>query len=455
MAKYPGELLLIDDEERLRHVLGRVLELEGYHVRQAATAHAGLEMLQQHAQDVWVVLSDVKLPDDHGLNVLQKVKQKYPQAEVILMTAYGTIQDGVTAMKMGAFDYLTKGDSDDQLLVVVERAMEKVSLQRRIQELEKQVGVKYSLDSILGNSPALLQAKDLTAKVAPTDSTVLLEGETGTGKELFAQAIHQASSRRGKPFMALNCSAFPKDLLESELFGYRKGAFTGAMTDKKGLLEEAHTGTLFLDEVGEMPAELQAKFLRVLETQTFTKLGDTKPIQVNFRLVAATNRDMAAEAEAGHFRPDLYYRLSVFKVRVPTLRERKEDIPTLAKHFLQVFAAKLNPRLQHLSPEFVQKLQAYPWKGNIRELKNVLERAVILAEGDTLTPDFLPAEFWSLNTVAGAVESDTALSTVEKNHIRKILAQTSGNKTETARLLHIGLTTLYRKIQEYGLGEVH
>ncbi|QCR21802.1 sigma-54 dependent transcriptional regulator [Pontibacter sp. SGAir0037] len=444
-------LLLIDDENNLRQVLARVLELEGYHVWQARTAREGCELLESHSDEVEVVLSDVKLPDDNGLNILRKVKEKYPLPEVILMTAYGTIQDGVNAMKLGAFDYITKGDNDEQLLVTVARAADKARLRKRVAELEKQVEPKNTLDTIIGHTPALKQAKELTARVAVTDATVLLEGETGVGKELFAQAIHSTSPRRSKPFVAVNCSAFPKDLLESEIFGYKKGAFTGAIADKKGLFEEANGGTMFLDEIGEMPPELQAKFLRVLETQTFTKLGDTKPVRINVRLVAATNRDLKAEAEAGHFRYDLYYRLSVFKIRVPTLRERQADIPLLAHHFLQLYNVKMNRRLQGMSEEFMQKLKSYPWKGNIRELKNVIERAVILADEDTLTPEHMPAEFWTAAPSPEAAESDTSLSTIERNHILRILEQCGGNKTEAARRLHIGLTTLYRKLQEYGL----
>lgn len=444
-------LLLIDDEHNLRQVLARVLELEGYQVLQAKNAREGFELLESHADEVEVVLSDVKLPDDNGLNILRKIKEKHHLPEVVLMTAFGTIHDGVNAMKLGAFDYLTKGDNDEQLIVTVARAAEKARLRKRVVELEKQVGAKSNLNTIIGHTSVLKQAKELTARVAATESTVLLEGETGVGKELFAQAIHSSSPRQGKPFVAINCSAFPKDLLESEIFGYKKGAFTGAVVDKKGLFEEANGGTLFLDEVGEMPAELQAKFLRVLETQIFTKLGDTKPLKVSVRIVAATNRDLQAEAEAEHFRPDLYYRLSVFKIRVPTLRERQADIPLLAQHFLQLYNAKMNRRLQGMSEEFMQKLKSYPWKGNIRELKNVIERAVILADEDLLTPEHLPAEFWTAAPSPEAAESDTSLATVERNHILKMLEQSGGNKTEAARRLHIGLTTLYRKLQEYGL----
>ncbi len=272
-----GTLLIIDDEARLRQLLAQVLTLEGYTVLQAPNAAQGLELLRQHANDVLLVLSDVKLPDANGVDLLPRFKAAAPDAEVVLLTAFGTIPDGVKAMKLGAFDYLTKGDFEQQLVVVVDRAAEKARLRQRVTELERRVGQQYRFESMIGDSVELKRVQKLAQQVAPTDSTVLLEGPTGSGKELFAQAIHQASGRRGKAFVAVNCSAFPKDLLESELFGYKKGAFTGALTDKKGLLEEAHGGTLFLDEIGELELNVQAKFLRVLESQSFTKLGDTKP----------------------------------------------------------------------------------------------------------------------------------------------------------------------------------
>ncbi|RDC65816.1 sigma-54-dependent transcriptional regulator [Adhaeribacter pallidiroseus] len=444
-----GNILIIDDEDKLRGLLARIIGLEGYQVFEAPTGKAGLRLLEK--EPIQLVLSDVKLPDSNGIELTAKIKTLYPAVEIIVLTAYGTISDGVTAMKNGAFDYLIKGDDNDKIIPLVSRAMEKAALQQRVLELEKQVSKQYSFDTILGHSTAIKQAKDLADRVAPTDSTVLLEGETGSGKELFAQAIHGGSSRNTKPFVAVNCSAFPKDLLESEIFGYRKGAFSGALTDKKGLFEEANGGTLFLDEIGELPLELQAKFLRVLESQTFTKLGDTKPVQVNVRMVAATNRNLQQEAAAGHFRLDLYYRLSSFKITVPPLRVRKTDIPEIATFFMHRYAAKLTRRINKMDAAFVQKLQEYAWQGNIRELKNVIERAVILADSDTLTLPLLPPEFQQYTPLPAAELSETALSTMERNHIFKILQQTQGNKTETARLLHIGLTTLYRKIQEYNL----
>ena len=446
-----GTLLLIDDEARLRQLLAQVLELEGYTVLQAPDAYRGLALLTQHAAEVLVVLSDVKLPDGHGVELLPRYRAAAPLAEVVLLTAFGTIPDGVKAMKLGAFDYLTKGDFEQQLVVVVERAAEKARLQRRVAELEKRVGQRHSFESMVGEAPALRRAQHLARQVAPTDSTVLLEGPTGSGKELFAQALHEASGRKSKPFVAVNCSAFPKDLLESELFGYKKGAFTGALTDKKGLLEEASGGTLFLDEIGELELNVQAKFLRVLEMQQFTKLGDTKPTSVMVRLVAATNRNLKQEAAEGRFRPDLYYRLSVFTILVPSLKERATDVPLLAGFFLQHFAARLAKRLPGLAPDTVAALQAYPWPGNVRELKNVLERAAILAPaGELLALEYLPEEFQS-GTRPVFLADDESLRALEARHIRRLMEELGGGKPEVARRLGIGLTTLYRKLQEYGL----
>jgi DNA-binding NtrC family response regulator len=446
-------LLLIEDETHLRKLLARVLELEGYTVLQEANAQRGLEALRQHATDVLVVLSDVKLPDGNGLDLLPRYKAAAPLAEVILFTAYATVADGVQAMKAGAFDYLTKGGSDDQLLVVLERASEKARLQQRVQALEKQVGQPVSFAAMLGSAPALVAAKTLAERVAPTDTTVLLEGSTGAGKELFAQAIHQASLRASKPFVAVNCSAFPKDLLESALFGHRQGAFTGALSDQKGVLEEAKGGTLFLDEIGELDLGSQAKLLRVLETRQYMRVGDTKPRTADVRVVAATNRRLRQEAAAGHFREDLYFRLAVVTVAVPALSARREDIDQLARYFTQEFATKLRKRIKGLTPEALRRLRHYPWPGNVRELKNVLERAVLLCD-DEIGPECLPAEFEPApadGAEASQPDDGRRLTSVEKRHIRQILNEVGGNKTEAARQLGIGLTTLYRKIQEYGL----
>ena len=449
-----GLILLIDDEELLRQAIARTLELEGYTVLQAPDAYRGVALLREHADEVGVVLSDVKLPDGRGLDLLPRYKALAPLAEVVLLTAYGTIADGVQAMKTGAFDYLTKSDADEQLVVVVERAAEKAQLQRRVADLEKKVGAQYSFEALLGRAPALEQAKKTAQQAAPTEATVLLTGPTGAGKELFAQAIHHASPRRSKPFVAFNCSAFPKELLESELFGYKKGAFTGANGDKKGLFEEANGGTLFLDEVGELALEAQAKLLRALEVREFTKLGDTRPTRVNVRLLAATNRNLKHESEAGHFRADLYYRLSVVELVVPPLSARLTDVPVLVQHFTQYFGAKLRQKPLQISPEAMQALMSYAWPGNIRELKNVVERASILTPpGQPLAPDDLPAEIQVAAPRPSSATSDDprTLRNAERLHVQRILQESSGNKAEAARVLGIAHTTLYRKIQEYGL----
>lgn len=447
-SKPLAHILVIDDEAALRSLLARILRLEGYTVDEAGTAREGLRRLEQG--EFQVVLCDVKLPDGNGVELVGTIKKQHPNVEVILLTAYGNIPDGVQAIKNGAFDYLTKGDDQERILPLVSRALEKARLRQRILHLEKQVGHKFSFEHIIGHSHALKQAVELARRVAPTDATVLLTGETGTGKEVFAQAIHHASPHREQPFVAVNCSALGKEILESELFGHRAGSFTGAVRDKKGLFEEANHGTLFLDEIGEMPPDLQAKLLRVLETGEFLKVGDTKPTRVQVRVIAATNRDLLAESEAGHFRQDLYYRLSVFTIHLPPLRDRRDDIPALAGHFVQLFALKMNRRTPPaLSASFLERLQNYPWKGNIRELRNVLERALILCDGDTLEPAFLPSDFQA--HPGSDIGSDFSLAAAESRQIRQVLEQTGGNKTEAARLLGIGISTLYRKLEEYGM----
>jgi two-component system NtrC family response regulator len=439
-------VLIIDDEIKLSQLLARILQLEGYTVWQAPTAKEGLKVLQQ--EDILVVISDVKLPDASGIQLVQSIKEKKPYAEVICLTAYGTIQDGVTAIKNGAFDYITKGDDNDRILPLVSKATEKAQVQFKLYQLEHKLISQHSFSSILGKSKAITQATDLARRVSVTDTTVLLLGETGTGKEVFAQAIHYNSTRKQKNFVALNCSAFSAELLESELFGYKAGAFTSAAKDKKGLIEEADGGTLFLDEVGEMNIDLQAKLLRVLEAGEFIKLGQTKTQKVNLRIIAATNRSLEQEVEKGTFRRDLFYRLSTFTITLPSLNERGEDIPMLAEHYLKEFSAKTNQKVKEIAPDFMRQLSTHQWKGNIRELKNIIERAVIIADGNMLTPDLLPFEFTANQSVHNGVFE---LSLVEKQHISNVLRYTKGNKTESARLLNIGLTTLYRKIEEYQL----
>jgi two-component system NtrC family response regulator len=444
-----GRLLVIDDEERLRKLLARILQLEGYEVLEAATAKEGLRWLENEVVDV--VISDVKLPDINGIELTRNIKAAHPAVEIIVLTAYGTINDGVTAIKSGAFDYITKGDDNEKIIPLVSKAMDKAILQRRVLELENKLNLKFGFERIIGTSAGIAAAIKLAQRVAGADTTVLLLGETGTGKEVFAEAIHQASPRNTKPFVAINCSAFSKELLESELFGHKTGSFTGATKDKKGLFEEANGGTIFLDEIGELDHDLQAKLLRVLESQQFIKIGDTKTTQVSVRILAATNRDLQEEAAKGNFRSDLFYRLSVFQIVLPPMRERKKDIGPLAISFIQLFAAKVNKQITGYTDDFLKKLEAYNWPGNIRELKNVIERAVILCDSNELDASLLPYEFADTAAKTSNPVSAFDLSSIEKLHIQRVLNHTHGNRAEAARLLNIGVATLYRKLKEYGL----
>lgn len=441
-----GNILLIDDEEGLRKLLSRIIGLEGFKVEEAGTLKAALDVLKR--KEIDVILCDVKLPDGNGVDFIKEAKAKCPLSEIILLTAYGNIPDGVKAIKNGGFDYITKGNDNDRIVPLLYQAMDKVTAQKRSAIKIKDKGA-YSFDDIIGHSVIIQQAINLAKKIAPTDTNVLLLGETGTGKEIFANAIHSGSKRSDKPFIAINCSAFAKDLLEGELFGHKAGAYTGATKDKKGLIELADEGTLFLDEIGEMNIELQAKLLRVIENTEFIKLGDTKTTKVNIRIIAATNRDLSESIEHGEFREDLYYRLNVFSIELPSLRSRKQDIPVLANYFLSLFCGKGDKQLQ-LSKEALSLLQQHAWKGNTRELRNVLERASILAEGLEILPEHLPYEIQKQDITN---TNNLSLASVEKNHIQKVLLHTNGNKTKTAEYLGIGLTTLYRKMEEYHISK--
>ena len=446
-----SKILVVDDEVQIRTLLSRMLELEGYEVCQAGDCRTALKQLEFQSPDV--VLCDVFLPDGNGVDLVSSVKKTTPNVEIILLTAHGNIPDGVQAIKNGAFDYITKGDDNNKIIPLVSRAVEKARMNVRLEKLEKKVGHTYSFDSVLGDSKALKDAVSLARKVSGTDVPVLLTGETGTGTEVFAQAIHYNSKRAKQNFVAVNCSSFSKELLESEMFGHKAGSFTGALKDKKGLFEEADNGTIFLDEIGEMAFELQAKLLRILETGEYIKIGDTKPTRVNVRVVAATNRNLPEEITAGRFREDLFYRLSVFQIHLPPLRERAGDVRILAKAFVKDFSVRLARPVTEITPAFLEALEQQPWKGNIRELRNVIERSLIVCESERLDVADLPLDIQNTHyeqsdeTTPGSFE----LSAMERRHIARVLEYTKGNKTEAARLLKIGLTTLYRKIEEYGV----
>ncbi len=440
-------VLIIDDEEQLRKLLGRIIGLEGFAVKEASTLKAGIAQLQLLQPEV--ILCDVRLPDGNGVDFVSFVKKEYPGTEIILLTAFGNIPDGISAIKKGAFDYLVKGNDNDRIIPLLHQAVEHAEKNRK-NAIKFELTGKYSFDTIIGQSPRIQASINLARRIASNDSTVLLLGETGSGKEVFANAIHQNSKRKTQPFIALNCSAFAKDLLEGELFGHKAGAFTGAAKDKKGLIEMAGGGTLFLDEIGELHIDLQAKLLRVLENGQFIKLGDTKVSTANVRIIAATNRDLATEAAEGRFREDLYYRLNVFTIPLPPLRERAEDIPLLAGMFLQQLAQKNDVEVPTISPEAMSLLKKYSWKGNIRELKNVLERAIVLQDDQLILPEHLP---YDIQQYSGTSSTAMSLAAVEQQHIRKILQATHWNKTRAARLLEIGLATLYRKMEEYHISQ--
>ncbi len=444
-----SKILIVDDEIQIRTLLSRMMQLEGYEVCHAADYQSAVRQLELLQPDV--VLCDVFLPDGNGVDLVLTIKKMAPNVEVILLTAHGNIPDGVQAIKNGAFDYITKGDDNNKIIPLISRAVEKAHLNSRIDKLEKKLGHVYSFNSIIGESKLLIDSVSLAQKVAVTDVPVLLTGETGTGKEVFAQAIHYGSKRAKQSFVAVNCSSFSKELLESEMFGHKAGSFTGALKDKKGLFEEANNGTIFLDEIGEMAFELQAKLLRILETGEYIKIGDTKTTRVNVRIIAATNRNLPEEIAANHFREDLFYRLSVFQIHLPALRERVGDIRLLAEAFIDNFAPQLSREISTIDAGYLEALEKQSWKGNIRELRNVIERSLIVCEGKRLGVEDLPIELQDTHYESSEDGSPCSfeLSAMERRHITRVLEYTKGNKTEAARLLKIGLTTLYRKIEEY------
>lgn len=442
-------ILIIDDEPVIRRLLSKMMELEGYEVWQAADRESGMRMVKQHQPHV--VLCDVFLPDGNGVDMIESIRKALPNGEVILLTAHGNIEDGVQAIKAGAFDYITKGNDNIRIIPIVSRAMQAVNNRLSLEQTNlSTTATKTTFDNIIGRSATLQQCIRQAEKVAKTDIAVLICGETGTGKEVFAESIHHASARSKGEFMAINCAAFSNDLLESELFGYKPGAFTGATQEKKGLVEVANGGTLFLDEIGEMAMPLQAKLLRVLESGDYIKLGDTRTSHTDVRIISATNRNLRQEIERGNFREDLFYRLSVFEITLPPLRERIGDIDIMAQHFIEKFCSQQGKAPMAMTKEFRNAINRAPWHGNIRELRNVIERGVTVCD-EELTLHDLPLELQ--RSASSEHDSPDALdmASIEKRHIIRVLQSTNGNKTETAKLLKIGITTLYRKIEEYAI----
>ncbi|MBI4638119.1 MAG: sigma-54-dependent Fis family transcriptional regulator [Candidatus Rokubacteria bacterium] len=441
-------LLIADDDPGLRESLERTLTREGYHVVLASDGRSALERLQAGGVDL--VLTDLKMPGLTGIEVLHAVKAIVPDVDVILLTAFGTVEEAVRAMKDGAYDFVTKPFQRAQLLRLIRQALERRELIQQNRALQRRLEDLLQQGAIIGGSPAFRRMMTLIEQVADSSATVLIQGESGTGKELVAQTIHQRSARRNGPFVAVNCAALPETLLESELFGYEKGAFTGAAGRKEGRFELADGGTLFLDEVSDLSTITQPKILRVLQEGEFERLGGTRTLRVDVRVVTATNQDLAQMVREKRFREDLYYRLNVITITVPPLRERREDIRVLAQHFLRVYAAKNNRKLEGLTDEAIQRLEGYAWPGNVRELENVIERGVVLAQGSLMDVTDLPEEVAGATPLPEGVLSvriGTPLAEVEQRLLEETLRVTKGNKTLTAKLLGIDPRTVSRKLE--------
>jgi DNA-binding NtrC family response regulator len=456
-------ILLVEDKDSLRAMLRHALEAHGHSVLEARDEPEAIRALRTARPGV--VLSDLRLPAGDGFGVLRAAKELDPELPVVVMTAYSTIQDAVKAIKEGALDFLAKPVDPDHLLLMVERALSQRRMATENILLKEELASRRGAPQIIGEDPKLKQVTISLHRAAATDATVLLEGESGTGKELFARALHALSPRADGPFVAINCAAIPETLLETELFGHEKGAFTGASARKPGKFEMAHRGTLFLDEIGDLPLSLQAKILRALEEKRFERLGGTVSLQVDVRVVAATNRHLKAAVAARQFREDLYFRLSVFPITIPPLRERPDDILMLAKHFIERFSRDLKKKPLTLAQSAIQELQAYGWPGNVRELQNCIERAVILTEGDTIHArhlnlsfrDAVPAaagdDHWAAIDLSGtlAEASRRVLTEVERRKIEQTLKETSGDRGRTAEILQVSYKSLITKLKEHGL----
>ena len=449
-----GKILVVDDDPSLRRVLEVQLEQDGYEVAAAASVPQTLSLLQLRPFDL--LITDLKMPGMSGLELLKQTRSQYPQTIVVMLTAFGTVDTAVEAMKAGAYDYLTKPVHPDEMLVVVRRALEHVRLVEQVRALRISLNQKYGFENILGRSDSLLEVLDTAARAAQSNSTVLIRGETGTGKELLARAIHFNSFRSDNPLVTINCGAIPKDLLESELFGHRKGAFTGAVADKKGRAELADGGTLFLDEIGEMSPDLQVKLLRLIQDGEIEKIGSEVKSKVDVRIIAATHRDLQAMIEDGTFREDLYYRLAVIPLLMPPLRERSEDIPDLVQHFFRKSKERNKRPELAMSPALLPYFVQYRWPGNVRELENVLERIVVLARGSEVTIEDLPQFLQQQKNPIDALEIDLSsqgisLEAIEKELIVRALQKCDWNQTRAARYLDLSRKTLIYRIEKHGI----
>jgi len=450
-----NRILLIDDEENFRHMLSVILKKRGYDVEAASNGIDGLKKVDTGSYDT--VLCDIRMPQMDGLEFLQEAQKAGCESTIIMMSAYGTLDTAIEAMKLGAYDYISKPFKPDEIILTLKKAEERERLRRENLFLKKEVQKEYSFENIISKNERMAQIFDTIQKVAKYKSTILIAGESGTGKELVAKAIHFNSDRSDHPFIPVNCGAIPENLLESELFGHTKGSFTNAVRTKKGLFEEADGGTMFLDEIGELPVQLQVKLLRVLQDGEIRRIGDSKAIQIDVRIIAATVKDLDKEVREGKFRDDLFYRLNVLPIKIPPLRDRKEDISILVDHFIQKYSRELNKPIEGITPESLNCLLNYNWNGNVRELENVIERAIVLTESNQIQVENLPIEIQNpkeesrFSLLNDELSIKKASRYLEIDLIKKALNKTKGNHTHAAKLLEISHRALLYKIKEYGI----
>jgi DNA-binding NtrC family response regulator len=453
-----SKILIVDDEEKIRKILTRLLEDEDYRIKSVENGNRAIMAATTFQPDL--ILMDQNMPGKNGIETMITIKEKFPMVTVIIITAYGEVSLAVEAIKNGAYDYLEKPFDNDKLLMLIKRAIEHKRMSEELQTLKHAVAARKSFDQLIGISEKMNKVIAQAQCVVGTDASVLLQGESGTGKEVIANAIHLASKRKNEPIVAVNCGAIPHGLIESELFGHEKGAFTDAREAKPGKFEQANGGTLFLDELGELPLDAQVKLLRVLEDKKVTRVGGIKPIPVDVRIISATNKNLEERVQKGDFRLDLYYRLNVFSIVIPPLRERKEDIPLLIDHFINVYNKELNTKIQNLSSQALELLAYYPWPGNVRDLQNCIQSAMILAREGTLTTEHLPMRIKGYHVYEPEVTmADAGLdknikyinARLEKELIIDALAKTNYSRTETAKLLKISRKTLFNKMKEYDL----
>lgn len=447
-----ADILLVDDEKSVRMTLAVLLQKMGYRVQESPNGAEAIEKLKSQFFDL--VMTDLKMEPVDGIEVLKKAKEINPSTEVLVMTAYSTVESGVEAIKLGAYDYIQKPFEKDELLIIVGKALERKKLLNEVEHLQDELKEKYRFENIIGCSKEMFEVLSLVSKVSKTDSTILISGESGTGKELIAKAIHINSKRKHRSFVTINCGAIPENLQESELFGHVRGAFTGAIRDKRGLFQDADGGTLFLDEIGETSLSTQVKLLRFLQDGEIRRVGDNESLCVDVRLIAATNKELSKLIEEGKFREDLYYRLNVIPIHIPPIRKRKDDIPLLINHFLKRYAEREHKNVISISPEAIKTLTGYHWPGNVRELENIIERAIILTSKNTILPEDFPPIIRETHRRTQDVEVDLeekTLEEVEKHHILKTLEKFTWNQKQASEILGISTTTLWRKLKSYGI----